>query len=213
MPEWRTEPDRPTFFEWLALRQDHTPEIITPMVIAMVAWRGAGFQGMDTAYQRNKNILITAFITMAVTSLVWLGIGGTAYWFMYRDSPQFGLSVAHPETVLVGEVFTVKVTVKNDGSEDMKLGDLDIYEGLLDGFEIVSVDPKPRTVEKIIGYMSHDFSRSLAPAERFEIRFELRAKGAGLWGGDIDACTPSMNLVTHYTEIEVLEPTPAESGE
>jgi len=96
---------------------------------------------MDAAYQRNKTILITTFITMAVTS----------------------------------------------------------------------VNPKPRMTERILGYISHNFPKNLAPAESFEIEFALRAKDAGLWGGDIDACTPTQNLVTHYTEIEVLVPEPAGS--
>ncbi len=183
------------------------------MGVAMPAWDGADFLHMDAAYQRNKTILITAFITMAVTSAVWLGVGGMGYWLMFRDSPEFELSVDHPETVLIGEVFKVKVTVKNGGAKDMKLADLDVYDDLLDGFEILSVNPKPRTSERIIGYFSHDFSETLAPAESFEIEFELRAKDVGYWSGDIDACTPSMNFVTYYTEIEVLDPTPVEASE
>ena len=79
--------------------------------------------------------------------------------------------------------------------------------------EILSVNPKPRTSERIIDYFSHDFSETLAPAESFEIEFELRAKDVGYWSGDIDACTPSMNFVTYYTEIEVLDPTPVEASE
>ena len=114
---------------------------------------------------------------------------------------------------MIGEVFKVKVTVKNGGAKDMKLADLDVYDDLLDGFEILSVNPKPRTSERIIGYFSHDFSETLAPAESFEIEFELRAKDVGYWSGDIDACTPTMNFVTYYTEIEVLDPTPVEASE
>ena len=189
------------------------PSSHTRMGIAMPGGCGAGFQGMDAVYQRNKTILITALITMVVTSLVWLGIGAVGYWVVARDSPEFELRVDHPETVLVGEVFKVKVSVKNDGSSDMKLADLDIYDGLLDGFEIVSVTPKPRSTSKVFDILTHEFSQSLSPAETFDIEFQLRATDAGLWGGDIDACTPLLAFVTHYTEIEVLDPAPVESTE
>jgi hypothetical protein len=33
----------------------------------------------------------------------------------------------------------------------------------------------------------------------------MRAKEAGLWAGDIDACNIMQNMVTHYTEIEVVD--------
>ena len=160
---------------------------------------------MDIIFQRNKTIIITAFVTMAATSAIWLGMGSLGYWMMYRDSPEFELGIEYPESVLVGDVFKVIVTVKNDGAEEMKLGDLDVYDDLLGGFEVVAVNPRPRTTEKIMGFISHDYSRSLAPAEKFEIEFELRAKEVGRWGGDIDACTPTQNFVTHYAEIEVLD--------
>ena len=38
-----------------------------------------------------------------------------------------------------------------------------------------------------------------------DIEFQLKAKGVGLWGGDIDACTPTQNFITHHTEIEVVD--------
>ncbi|QTN31158.1 hypothetical protein HZ994_02060 [Akkermansiaceae bacterium] len=168
---------------------------------------------MDTARHRNRTILLTAIITMAVTSMVWLGIGAVGYWLVSSESPKFGLTVDHPDSVLVGEVFKLKVSVKNDGSSAMKLADLDVYDELLDGFEIVSVTPKPRSTSKVFGILTHEFSQSLAPAQSFGIEFELRAKDVGLWGGDIDACTPLQSFVTHYTEIEVLDAPPVESAE
>lgn len=161
---------------------------------------------MHPAYARNKLIIITALITMFITSLVWLGIGVGGYWLVTRDAPPFAVEVEHPDVVEVGETLTLKVTVTNDGKEDLKLAELDVYESLLDGFEVVAVKPKPRTKERIFGIVTYGFSHNLKPAESFEIELELRAKNTGNWGGDIDACTPSMNLVTHYTEIEVVTP-------
>ena len=170
------------------------------------------FPFMDAVSQRNKTILITALITMVVTSLVWLGIGAVGYWLVASELPEFGLTVDHPNTVHVGEDFTLKVSVKNEGSSDLKLEDLDIYDDLLDGFEVVSVTPKPRSTSSVFGIRTHVFSQNLAPAEIFDIEFELRGKNTGQWGGDIDACTRLQTFVTHYTEIEVMvQPPPGKA--
>lgn len=91
----------------------------------------------------------------------------------------------------------------------LEWADIDIYDDLLDGFEIVSVNPKPRSTSKVFDILTHEFSESLTPAEVIEIEFELRAKGVGFWAGDIDACTPSQRFVSHYAEIEVTEPVAA----
>lgn len=161
---------------------------------------------MDVTSQRNKLILITVLITMAVTSVVWLGIGGLGYWVVSRDSPEFTVEAEHPDTVMVGDVFHFKVSITNDSTRRMKLADLDLYEDFTNGFEILSVNPRPRSTSKMFGFLTHEFARKLAPAETFDIVFEMKAQDSGVWGGDIDACTPTQNFVTHYTEIEVLEP-------
>ena len=161
---------------------------------------------MDPVYARNKLILITAFVTMAVTSAVWIGLGTVGYFAMYREPPSFQLEVNHPGIVEEGDVFRLTVEVTNVGAKDLKLANVDFYEDLLEGFELVSAHPAPRSVEKIIGYASYNFGHNLPPGETFMIELSLKAKDVGLWGGDIDACTPTQNLVTHYTEIEVVAP-------
>jgi hypothetical protein len=167
---------------------------------------------MDKAYERNKLILITVLITMFVTSAAWVGIGAVGYWALYNEPPRFDVAVDCPPEVVLGEVLKAKVSVKNDGGKNLKLENLDVYRELLDGFEILSVNPKPRTTERIVDYISYGFSRSLKPGETFDFEIEMRAKEIGVWGGDIDACTTMQTFITHYTEIEVVDaaPTPAE---
>ena len=83
---------------------------------------------------------------------------------------------------------------------------------MLDGFEVLGTHPKPRTSEWMFDYVSYGYSRNLKPGESFAFDLHLRATELGLWGGDIDAVTPSMNLITHYTEIDVVD-APAGEGE
>lgn len=166
---------------------------------------------MHPTYERNKLILITALVTMFVTSVAWIGIGATGYWLVTRESPPFAVEVGHPDVVVTGETFKLDVKVTNEGADDLKFAELDLYDTFLDGFEVIAVRPKPRTKERVFGIVTYGFSRNLKPAESMAIEVELRAKETGLWTGGIDACTPTQNYVSQYTEIEVVD-APATSG-
>ncbi len=158
------------------------------------------------AAYRNKLILITAVITLVVTSVAWIGIGAAGYWMMYREPPSFQIEVDYPEMVELGEEFEVKVSVENTGSDDVGLANVDIYDELMDGFEIIDVTPKPSSTERLWGYHSYNINKNLAPGKKHEVTFKLKAKELGFWSGDIDACNTMQNMVTHYTEIEVIDP-------
>lgn len=160
-----------------------------------------------TAY-RNKLIVITAVITMVITSVAWIGIGVAGYWMISTEPPSFEIQVEHPEVAMLGKVIEVKVSVKNTGAEDVDLANVDIYDGLTDGFEMIDVSPKPRSSERIMGYHSYNLFKKLAPGDTHDLTLKMRAKEVGLWAGDIDACNTLQNMVTHYTEIEVTD-TPA----
>jgi hypothetical protein len=157
------------------------------------------------ASYRNKLIILTALITMIVTSLAWVGIGAVGYWFIYTESPSFEMQVDHPDTVQLGEVVEVKVSVKNTGADDVVLANLDVYNEFTDGFEIIDVSPKPSSSESLWGYHSYNLRKKIAPGDVHDLTLKLRAKEVGLWSGDIDACNIMQNMVTHYTEIEVVD--------
>jgi hypothetical protein len=163
------------------------------------------------ASYRNKLILLTAVVTMVITSVIWFGIGAAGYWLMYKEPPSFQILVEHPETVDLGEEFEVKVSVENVGADDVNLANVDLYDELLDGFDVISITPKPRSSEKIIGYHSYNLFKNLAPGKTHELTFKLKAKEVGFWSGDIDACNTVQNLVTYYTEIEVVDVPPVEN--
>jgi hypothetical protein len=160
---------------------------------------------------RIKLILLTAVVTMVITSVVWFGIGAAGYWLMYKEPPSFQILVENPEKVELGEEFEMKVSVENVGVNRVNLANIDIYDDLLEGFDIVNISPKPSSSEKIIGYHSYNLFKKLAPGKTHELTFKLKAKEVGLWSGDIDACNTMQNMVTNYTEIEVLDVPPVEN--
>ena len=160
---------------------------------------------------RNKIIILTALITMFVTSMIWVGIGAIGYWYAYAEPPSFELQIDHPETVQLGEVVDVKVSVRNNGANDVELANVDFYDELMNGFEIIDVTPRPSSQEKLWGYHSYNIRKKLAPGDVCDLTLKMRAKEAGLWAGDIDACNMMQTMVTHYTDIEVVDNT-AEKG-
>jgi hypothetical protein len=154
---------------------------------------------------RLKLIMITALITMVITSVVWVGIGAAGYWFMNSKPPSFEIEVDHPGVVELGEIMDLKISVKNTGAGSISLANVDIYDEFADGFEILDVIPTPGSSERISGYYSYNLFKSLAPGEAHVLTLKMRAKAVGLWSGDIDACNALQNWVTHFTEIEVID--------
>jgi hypothetical protein len=158
-----------------------------------------------TSY-RNKIILLTVLVTMVITSVIWIGIGASGYWLIYKEPPSFQIIVESPDIVELGKEFEVKISVENVGEEDIDLANIDLSSDLLDGFELIRITPKPTSIEKIYGYHSYNVLRELGAGKKHELTIILKAKEVGHWAGDIDACNIVQNLVTHYTEIEVVDP-------
>lgn len=155
-------------------------------------------------------ILITALVTFLVTSMAWLGLGGLGYFLMVREEPAFHVTLDHPDTVVVGEEFDLSVLVEGRNGKPLNLDSMDFQDGLIDGFEVVSTDPKPGSRMRIFGHTSYFLEPAAKSASRYEFKLRLRAKETGFWSGDIDCCTPLGNFLTTYTSIDVeFPPAPA----
>ncbi len=153
-----------------------------------------------------RALFITAIVTFVVTSAIWIGVGAAGYHLLFRDPPGFEVTVDQPESVELGDRFSLTIRVANPTGKPIRLGSIDAYDDLLDGFEVLSTDPKPDSKQRLLGFTSYYFKESIPPSGDFTFRLDLRAKEAGDWGGDIDCCTPGGNFVTHYTEIGVIDP-------
>ena len=114
-----------------------------------------------------KAIIITAVLTFLVTSVLWIGIGAVGYYSMMQSPPGFEVTLVHPEEVTVGETFTIEVAISNPTAERLSLDSVDLYDELLDGFEIVSIDPKPNSKDHLFGYRSYYFEKKLQPSDHF----------------------------------------------
>ena len=148
-----------------------------------------------------KTIIITSAITFVATSAIWIAgilfyIVDFTYFAGFMDSASFSVEVQAPEKVKIEETFNLTVSVSNPSEETITLDSIDIYDSLLDGFEIISIEPEPDDVSRLFDFHTIFLDYELAPGENIIVTYTLKAREPGLWTGDIDCCTPNQQFVT-----------------
>ena len=149
-----------------------------------------------------KVIFISSVVTFLATSAIWIAgivfyiVDFTYYFAGFMDSASFSVEVEAPHKVKMEEIFNLTVSVTNPSEETITLDSIDIYDSLLDGFEIISIEPEPDDVLHLFGFYSIYLYYKLAPGENVVVTCTLKAREPGLWIGDIDSCTPGQQFVT-----------------
>jgi len=149
-----------------------------------------------------QTVLVTIVVTFFTTSALWIA-GLFLLYSHFIQSADFAVSIAAPDEVARGEVFTLSVEVSNPSDQPIVLGSIDIYDSLLDGFEILAINPQPTDTDPGFGFHTAYFSKALRPGEIFKVTYDLKGIKPGLWIGDIDSCTPQEQFVTNSTAIMV----------
>jgi len=157
-------------------------------------------------------VILTAFVTFLLTSALWIAGG----WFLYQrfgeesgdllvnDPPDFVVRLEHPEPIRVGDTFPLRIAVSNPSEVAIELGSIDVYDSLLEGFELLGTSPQPVDRMAILDFQSFGLDQRLEPGDRFEFELSLQATTVGTWTGDIDACTPEEDFVTEVAALVVL---------
>lgn len=148
---------------------------------------------------------MTAVVTFVATSAVWLGVGIVLYKYWTATPPPFNVTLTHPDTVGVLDAFTLRIDIENSSSKSASLGSIDLYDELLDGFTVLSVDPKEDSKEHRWGFSTYYFKHSIPPHGSFTFTLELQAAKSGYWSGDIDVCKPFGSFVTADASIDVVD--------
>ena len=157
-------------------------------------------------------VILTACITLILTSILWMGIGLLIYktWMSedaWAGGEPFGVELDAPVTAAVGEVFTMEVTATNPGDKTVTLGSVDIYDTFLEGFEVLRVTPTPERDDGIFDFHSYFFEgMPIEPGGSATVSFKLKAVKPGRWQGDVDCCTPMESFSTAVALIEVTGP-------
>lgn len=159
---------------------------------------------------RTSTIAVTAGLTFLLTSILWVVGIATYRWIstgipglLDYERPGFVVEVEAPAVVDVGETLDLVVEVSNPTDTAIELGSIDIYHSLLEGFQVLSLDPLPVDEGSSDEYRTAWWEETLSPGGDFRYQLELRAVKAGTWTGDVDACTPEENYVTRIVTIHV----------
>lgn len=132
--------------------------------------------------------------------------GAFLVWFwLFRDLPVLEAALSLPLEAETDSTVTMVVTVTNVHKRAVTLDSIDIDNGFLEGFQVVSIEPRPTDTMRIpvIDQRSWEFGRAVAPGETVAVTFTMRAVAAGRYSGDIDVCNPNQDFKTLYADIIV----------
>jgi hypothetical protein len=153
----------------------------------------------------SKKTVITVAITFVATTILWIGVVIGLYWFYFGSEPPFRVALNHPAEVALGSEFAVAVAVENSSDEPATLGSIDIYNSLLDGFELISSRPAFVGVDDVLNFQTLWYQAELQPDSPRTFTLTFRATRPGRHGGQLDVCTPTEVCTTVYATIAVGE--------
>ena len=143
---------------------------------------------------RNRGIIVAigigclALLVCGVVVGVVLTGGFSILGSAIADPENVELGVIAPNSVAVGQTFSVLIPVRNTAAENQVLDSIDITEDYLAGILIDSADPMFIDTFEIIGYQSYTFERSIPPGAELMVQFRAQALDAGDYQGEIDIC-------------------------
>jgi hypothetical protein len=125
---------------------------------------------------------------------------------MLRVKPTFEVSVAVPTDIVAMEPFALGVDVKNPHGSAITLDSVDLDDKLLTGFQVVSVDPKPKDTMHVplLNQRSWSFGTSVPAGTTQRVTFNLRALNAGRFSGNVGACNPGQDCASTFADLVVV---------
>jgi hypothetical protein len=137
---------------------------------------------------KKRNVLILLGCLVAIAAGVLLVALGVFFAHIVQDPVAIWLAAEAPSDVALGETFTLSIEVQNIGEQEaVELGDLDVGDGYLRGFRLVSVTPDPlASFDSEIGWQTFQFGTELAPGELATFELVLEAVERGAFRGDVD---------------------------
>ena len=140
---------------------------------------------------------------LAISAVLFIGLVVLIYFVLIRELPTLEASIATPASVAVNSTFDAVVTAENTHSDQIVLDSIDVEAVFLEGFQVVSVSPKPSETYSIFGYRTWEFDQAVEPGEKVEVTFTLRAVQQGHYTGDVDVCNPNQDFQTVFADVMV----------
>lgn len=144
----------------------------------------------------NRKTKIGLIIAIVITS---------ASWYFIREKPILDSTLSVPSETGLENTITLTITSTNNHSDPILLDSIDISDSLIDGFQVLSVDPQPIDTMHLplFNMRSWEFSKSVPPGESIVVNFELKSVRKGRFTGDVDVCNDNQDFQTLYADIIV----------
>lgn len=140
---------------------------------------------------------------LAISALLFIGMIALFYFVFVRELPTLEASITSPASVTVDSTFDAVITAENPHSDSIVLDSIDVEDVFLEGFQVVSVTPKPSDTYSIFGYRTWEFNQAVQPGEMVEVTFTFRAVQPGHYTGDVDVCNPNQDFKTVFADVMV----------
>jgi len=111
-----------------------------------------------------------------------------------------------PRKASVGDEIDLRVLIKNTReSKKFVIDTLDIGDKFIDGFEILSIEPKPSEIDTSYDTTTLEYPISIAAGDQLDIVLKLKAKASGVFIGDVDVWEDNDDFLTRYAQCVVDE--------
>ena len=133
-------------------------------------------------------------------------IVAVAIWFLlFRELPTLDASLAIAPEVEMDSTVTLTITATNSHTKRVTLDSVDIDDSFLAGFQVVAVDPEPRTTThmSLTHQRTWEFGKPLASRQTFSVTFTLRPAAPGHFSGDVNVCNPNQDFKTLLADVVV----------
>jgi len=129
-------------------------------------------------------VLLLAVVVLIAFSV--LGCGGCCLYFG-QDAP-IEIALAYPQTVRVGEKFTMQVKLRNMADGTTPLQDLGLDDSLMAGVTVVDSNPPIQRRDHIpTGVTTFWYYIDIPPGETVTITLHMQAIKVGTYKGDLTA--------------------------
>jgi hypothetical protein len=92
-----------------------------------------------------------------------------------------------PRAVAPGEPVSLQLTVFNGRAQGVfQVTSVDIADGFLDGFEVLTISPTPHAREHALGVLALALPADIAPGAAWQLEIRLKPRRAGVFVGDVD---------------------------
>ncbi len=149
----------------------------------------------------------------AVIFAVGCGSGFLAGWFT-GTSNNFGdilgdldfdakitVQASTPDLVIVGEPFSVTITVTDTSGEDRILQEIDFTGTLADNAEFANIHPKPISIDSYTDYREFYYQQPLLANQSTQFSFEITPNQAGIYNASINVYMEDFDVES--TEISI----------